>query len=196
MLTARALVVLVLLSCSAPQLLPAQRSERSIYLHGGIGAAFTRVDCDICTGDRKLGITFSLGAGSRLSQKLALGLEAGGWNKGETDVTNFLGTLLAVAYWYPASNRTPYFLKAGIGAASYKVDDRVAEGEEDADPIRSKMFAAQLGIGYRFRVPGDFSLNPYVTLLGTMKADLEQGNTRITSASLTLIQLGLNVGWR
>jgi opacity protein-like surface antigen len=196
MLIARPLVVLMLLSGSVPQVLSAQRPERTIYVSGGIGAAWTRLHCDICQGDRKLGFSVLLGAGVRVSPKLALGLEAGGWKKNETDVTNLVGTLLAVAHWYPAPHNARYFLKGGIGAASYKVDDRVEEGEDDADPIRSRMFAAQLGIGYQLRISSDLSVSPYLTLLGSLKADLEQGNNRIASASMTLIQLGLTIGWR
>jgi hypothetical protein len=70
------------------------------------------------------------------------------------------------------------------------------EDEEEAEPIGSKMFAAELGIGYQLRLSGAISINPQLTLLGSLNGDLERGNTRITSASVTMIQLGVTVGWR
>ena len=130
------------------------------------------------------------------SEKLALGVEAGGWKKNEEDVSSVLGTLHAVAYWYPTPNKRRYFLKGGIGAVAYKADDRVEEGEDDADPFRSDTFGAQLGIGYQFRISQSISFNPYLTMMGSLKADLKQGNTRAPSASLTWIQLWVAIGWR
>lgn len=196
MRVASLLFLIALLAGSVHQRLSAQQLEQSIYVTGGIGAGSTSLHCDICASERKLGLSIALGAGARIGDRLALGLEVGGWRKSEEEVTRPMRTYLAVARWYPAPSKARYFLKTAVGMASYQVDDRVVEDEEEAEPIGSKMFAAELGIGYQLRLSGAISINPQLTLLGSLNGDLERGNTRITSASVTMIQLGVTVGWR
>jgi hypothetical protein len=171
----------------------AQQHAAGIWITGGVGAGLTRIHCEICQGDRKVGPSIQLGIGLRLSPKLALGGEAMGWRKKEEDITSSTRTLLAVVYWYPAPDRVRYFLKGGIGAVAYKA---TANEDDEAEPFRSNTFGVQLGVGYQLRLSRDFSVSPYLSFTGSLSSDLEQGDDRVPDVSHTWIQLGIMIGWR
>jgi hypothetical protein len=154
------------------------------------------VHCGICEGGREFGPAAYLSAGGSFGKHLAIGAEVGGWRKKEESITRQFVTVSAVVYWYPAPESKRYFLKGGLGTVTYKADDIPSEDEEDAEPFKSNAFGAQIGVGYKFYITRAVTLSPYLTFIGSFKADLKRGNTTTTSVNLTLVQLGLAVGWR
>ncbi len=201
MRVSRAIPVLLMLLPAATQTLTAQQSERTsgLWIAGGIGGGWTRVHCDICNSDLLFGLSANLGIGSRLGSSLALGLEGSGWRKrveSENVVTKRRQTALqGVVYWYPARNGPRYFFKGGVGIVSFRIDDDPGPGEEDEDPITSNSLGGQVGVGYEIPISNNLAVVPYLNFVGSLGADLKQGNTELTSASVIAIQFGLGLAW-
>ncbi len=187
-------VLALMLIAGLGQLNAQQTQDRGIWAVAGFGAGWSRVNCEICEGGHEFGPAGYLGAGAFFGQHLAIGAEVGGWRKKEEAITRQSLSISAVVLWYPAPESKRYFLKGGLGAVSYKVDD-VPDDEEDEEPFKSNAVGAQIGAGYKFYITRAVTLSPYLTFTGSFKADLKRGNTTVTSVSLTLIQFGIALGW-
>jgi hypothetical protein len=61
----------------------------------------------------------------------------------------------AVVYWYPTP-RYPYYLKAGLGLVTYRIDD-------GTDRLTSSALGPKIGIGYALHVAGTFRRSPIST---------------------------------
>jgi hypothetical protein len=196
-----ATVVLLAVLAGSVQPLTAQESLRSkgLWIAGGLGGGWTRVHCDICSSDLLLGLSATLGVGSRLSSSLTLGLEGSGWRKrvesSAATTKRRLAALQGVVYWYPARNGPRYFFKGALGIVTYRVDDDPGPDEEDEEPITSNSIGGQVGVGYEIPISNNLSFVPYVNFLGSLGADLTRGSTELTTASVTAIQFGLGLTW-
>ena len=89
--------------------------------------------------------------------------------RSENGTDQQIGSLAAVAQWYPAV-QMGWYMKGGLGLSSYSAKDAT-------DEISSTSGVISLGGGYDFRVKKNFSLTPYVNYLKAMDADMKTNGT-------------------
>jgi hypothetical protein len=168
-----------------------------VWFGAAAGIGTTRAACPICSSGLDLAPAAQLRVGGTWSESIRFGLEASGWtnNDAEQGVRDIFVTVGAVLYWYPLPRR-PYYFKAGLGPAFYRVQDSDVDpmGEPDP-PIRSTAVAGHFGIGYDVGLAG-LLFSPFFTFTGTLYGSLSQDDTRITDASVTFMQLGIGVAVR
>jgi hypothetical protein len=164
---------------------------RGPWLGAGIGTASAAVNCDICTGDRNGGLSGYLAGGFTFSRNLRAGAELSGWRDETAGVTQRLMLYGASLYWVPSPTAS-WHLKGGIGLLTY----RASTDDEDEDPLEAGTGALQLGVGYDFRAGSRLWLTPFANLIVSTSGDLTSGNTIVTDASFSMMQIGAGVTWR
>jgi hypothetical protein len=169
----------------------AQESSRRGGFWWGLGVSYgwVHVACDICDSDRGTALSLSLAAGGTVSRSVVLGGEVSGWMTGEEEVDELLGSLSAVALWYPAQNGSLY-LKGGLGYVGYRIDD----GE---NRLTSSGFGPLIGGGYEFYLTRHTSIQPYLNAIVTIPTGnlAFNGDRQAEGVSLSLVQFGLSVTW-
>jgi Outer membrane protein beta-barrel domain len=174
---------------------PARAQEptlRGPWLGAGIGTASAAVNCDICTDDRNGGLSGYLAGGFRFSPTLRAGAELTGWQDNTDNIRQRLLMYGASLYWTPQPGGS-WFLKGGMGMMTYNAQD--VEDDED-DPLGATTGALQLGAGYDFRAGSKLYFTPFVNLMVTTSGNLTSGNTIVTDASFSLMQIGAGLTWR
>jgi Outer membrane protein beta-barrel domain len=174
---------------------PARAQEptlRGPWLGAGIGTASAAVNCDICTGDRNGGLSGHLSGGFTLSESLRAGAELAGWLDNTDEVRQRLMLYGASLYWTPTPNAS-WYLKGGIGMLNYNAD--TTDDDED-DALGASTGALQLGVGYDFRAGSKLWLSPYANLIVSTSGNMTSGNTIVTDASFSLMQIGAGITWR
>jgi hypothetical protein len=174
---------------------PARAQEptlRGPWLGAGIGTASAAVNCDICTGDRNGGLSGYLTGGFTFSRSLRAGAEVAGWLDDTDQVRQRLVLYGASLYWTPAPTAS-WYLKGGIGMLSYNAD--TTDDDED-DALGASNAALQLGVGYDFRAGSKLWLSPYANLIVSTSGNMTSGNTIVTDASFSLMQIGAGITWR
>ncbi len=172
------------------QPLQAQPQARTGFWWGfGLGHGWVRVSCDICEGSRGTGWSGTGRLGGTVSRWVRLGAELNGWTRSEAGVDEFLGSVSAVAYWYPSSDG-PWFVHGGLGYVTYRIED-------SENTLTSSGLGPHFGAGREFRVTSSISAAPYVNaLLTPARGTLDfNGNQQAEGVSLWLIQLGLGFTW-
>lgn len=164
---------------------------RGPWLGAGIGTASASVNCDICSGDRNGGLSGFLSGGFTFSRNLRAGAELAGWRDETAGVTQRLILYGASLYWVPTPAGS-WYLKGGVGLLSY----RASTGDEDDDPLEASNGAVQLGAGYDFRAGSRVWLTPFANLIVSTSGDMTSGNSIVTDASFSLMQIGAAVTWR
>lgn len=142
----------------------------------GLGLGYGSLGCEDC--DRLSGLSGYVKLGGTLSQKVLLGVEANGWTRKESGATLSYSNLSAVVYFYPSSTGG-FHLKGGLGAS--RVDLDLGIGGRDKDTGGGIL----LGVGYDARVGRNFSLTPYLNLVGSNFDD----------SKVNLVQFGVGVTW-
>ena len=165
---------------------------RGPWLGAGIGTASASVNCDICTGDRNGGLSGHLSGGFTFGRNLRAGAELAGWLDDTDEVRQRLVLYGASLYWTPAQHAS-WYLKGGIGLLSYNAN--TTDDEED-DALGASTGALQLGVGYDFRAGSRLWLTPYANLIVSTSGNLTSGNTIVTDASFSLMQIGAGITWR
>lgn len=165
---------------------------RGPWLGAGIGTASAAVNCDICTGDRNGGLSGYLTGGFTLSRNLRAGAELSGWVDNTNDVRQRLMLYGASLYWTPAPAAS-WYLKGGIGMLNYNAD---TTNDDQDDPLGASTAALQLGAGYDFRAGSKLWLTPFANLIVSTSDNLTSGNSIVTDASFSLMQIGAGVTWR
>jgi hypothetical protein len=151
----------------------------------GLGAGFDRVFCEICDGSVQAGWSGYLRLGGTVSPRLLLGGELTGWLRGREGVTQSMGAVSFVAYWYPAD--TNLYLKGGGGVIGF----RSADGE---DAVTSTTFGPTLGIGYEQLVSPKVSVVPFFNVLVAPSGALRfNGDEVINGVGFVLWQGGVGV---
>ncbi len=177
--------------------LQAQRptSHPGLWLGGGVGLGWARVSCRICGANRGHSLSAAAQVGGRLSNSVLIGGEIEGWfRNSNSDQDRPADELLlaygAVVYWYPSA-RYPYYLKAGLGLVTYRIDD-------GTDRLTSSALGPRLGIGYELHVAGHLSAVPYLNLLvGSTGAEVKfNGSPLLNQASIGLLQFGIGIAHR
>lgn len=164
---------------------------RGPWLGAGIGTASAAVNCDICSGDRNGGLSGFLSGGFTFSQNLRAGAELAGWRDETAGVTQRLLFYGASLYWVPTPAGS-WYLKGGAGFLSY----RASTDDEDEDPLTASNGALQLGAGYDFRAGSRVWLSPFANLIVSTSGDMTSGNSIVTDASFSLMQIGAALTWR
>ncbi len=174
---------------------PARAQEptlRGPWLGAGLGTASAAVNCDICTGDRNGGLSGYLSGGFTFTQNLRAGAELSGWIDNTENVRQRLMLYGASLYWNPTPTAS-WYLKGGIGLLNYNAD--TTDDDED-DALGASNGALQLGAGYEFRAGSKLWLTPYANLIVSTSGNLTSGNSIVTDASFSLMQIGAGLTWR
>jgi Outer membrane protein beta-barrel domain len=174
---------------------PARAQESTLrgpWLGAGIGTASAAVNCDICNGDRNGGLSGYLAGGFTLSQTLRAGAELAGWLDNTDNVRQRLMLYGASLYWTPSPTAS-WYLKGGIGMLNYNAD---ATDDDEDDELGASTGALQLGVGYDFRAGSKLWITPYANLIVSTSGNMTSGNSIVTDASFSLMQIGAGITWR
>ncbi len=174
---------------------PARAQEptlRGPWLGAGLGTASAAVNCDICTGDRNGGLSGYLSGGFTFTRNLRAGAEISGWLDNTENVRQRLMLYGASLYWNPTPTAS-WYLKGGIGLLNYNAD--TTDDDED-DALGASNGALQLGAGYEFRAGSKLWLTPYANLIVSTSGNMTSGNSIVTDASFSLMQIGAGLTWR
>jgi len=147
-----AAAVLALLALT-PEAASAQagHARQGFWFNGGLG--YGSLGCQDCSG-REGALSGGLALGGTLSQKLLLGVGTNGWTKSENGATLTVGTLTALARFYPSATGG-FFLLGGLGIGSIHAE--IADFGSDTETG----VGALVGLGYDIRVGPNVSLTPY-----------------------------------
>jgi hypothetical protein len=176
--------------------LTGQRAARpGMWLGGGLGLGWARVNCRFCDANRGQSLSGYAQVGARISDRVLLGGEIAGWLRNadpsqSRNADELMAAFSVVTYWYPSA-RKPYYLKAGLGMITYRIDD-------GTDRLTSSALGPQIGAGWDLPVGARFSFIPYVNLLfASTGAQLKfNGAPFLDGASLELFQIGLGLARR
>jgi hypothetical protein len=182
---------LILPATATPAHAQAPVTARGAWLGGGIGTASARVNCDICASDRNGGLSGYLAGGLRIGPGLHAGAELSGWFDKTENVSQRLILYGASLWWYPRPGGR-WFLKGGAGVLQYHAGTDAANDE----PLTASAAALQMGTGYDLRASRKLWISPFANLLVSTSGNLTSGNTVVTGASFSLLQLGAGVTWR
>jgi hypothetical protein len=192
-MSARLLMACALLALGAAAPAGAQEATtlHGPWVGGGIGTASASVNCDICIGDRNGGLSGYLAGGLRLTPALHVGAELNGWFDQTDGVNQRLLLYGASLWWHPQPGKN-WFLKGGVGLMNY----HAGTGQENDDPLVASAGALQLGAGYDLRAGRKLWFSPFANMLVTSSGNLTSGNTIVTGASFSMLQLGAGLTWR
>jgi hypothetical protein len=157
----------------------------------GLGTGSARVNCDACTGDRNGGLSGYLSGGLSVAPGVRAGAELAGWFDTTDDVSQRMSLYGASLWWNPSSTAS-WYLKGGIGLMRY----RAATGDEDEDPLSGSAAALQVGGGYDIRASRKLWFTPFANMIVSSRGNLTSGNTIVTEASYSMLQLGAGLTWR
>jgi hypothetical protein len=165
---------------------------RGPWLGAGIGTASASINCELCVDDRNGGLSGYLSGGFSFSPTVRAGAELMGWFDTTDDIRQRFVLYGASVYWNPAPT-SAWYLKGGLGMLNYRADDAA---DEDDDPLGASAAALQIGGGYELRAGQRIRLVPFANLVVTTSGNLTSGNSIVTDASFSLLQLGVGVNWR
>lgn len=174
---------------------PARAQEPSLrgtWLGGGLGTASAQVNCEFCASDRNGGLSGYLAGGISLRPGVRAGLEIGGWFDTTDDIRQRLLLYGASVYWSPRP-RGAWFFKGGVGLLRYHADD---VNDPDDNPLKAGTAALQVGAGYDLRAGSKLWLAPFANLIVSTSGNLTSGNSVVTDASFSMLQIGAGVTWR
>lgn len=166
---------------------PPVAANDGLWFGANVGQGFARVDCDICRGGRKPAFTGSLRMGARVHRRVLVGAEVTGWMRGDNQLDERIWALSGIAHYY-LRGRPNLFLKAGLAAMSYRIEDA-------QDVLSASSLGIQAGAGYDLKVGSRIFLTPSLMLSrGIVGGRLKFNGAEIPDrASLTLVQLGVGV---
>ena len=166
-------------------------SVHGAWLGGGLGTASARVNCDACTPDRNGGLSGYLTGGLAVSRGLRAGAELAGWFDTTDDVSQRL-SLYGASLWWNPNPAASWYLKGGVGLLNY----RASTDNLNDDPLTGSAAALQVGGGYDIRASGKLWFSPFANLIVSSSGNLTSGNTIVTDASYSMLQLGAGLTWR
>jgi hypothetical protein len=145
------------------------------------------VSCDGCIDTGRLeSASGFLKLGTAVSQNLLLGVEANGWRKRSSGVTENLGNVSAVAYLYPWA-RGGLFVKGGGGLSTY-----IASGP--GPDLTGTGWGLIAGVGYDLRVARNISLTPVANIYYGHLGSLVLGGNPVESGwQQNIVDVGLGI---
>ena len=187
----RLLQVAALVLALVPSVLFAQKSHtrERLAISAGLGTGTIGASCDFCGDtDRESGTTGYLRIGGYAGPKLLIGGEANGFKNTVDGIDQTSAYYMAVAQWYPNA-ATGWFLKGGLGLATYRISD-------EPDEITSNALGMTLGMGYDIRLASAISLTPYLDYLVSTKGELKLNDISSgLNLSTNVFHLGLGLTW-
>ncbi|MGH7527609.1 MAG: outer membrane beta-barrel protein [Gemmatimonadales bacterium] len=168
-----------------------QGTLRGPWLGGGLGTASARVNCEVCATDRNGGLSGYLAGGIALAPQVRAGAELGGWFDNTNDVSQRLMLFGASVFWNPLPGNG-WYLKGGLGLLRY----HAATNDPDDDPLDASTAALQVGGGYDLKAGSKLWFSPFANLIVSTSGNLTSGNTVLTDASFSMLQLGAGLTWR
>ncbi len=127
------------------------QTREGFWFNGGLG--YGSLGCQDC-GSREGSLSGGLAIGGTLSKKLLLGVGTNGWTKSENGAQLTVGTLTALARFYPSATGG-FFLLGGLGVGTIHAS---ATGFQSATETG---VGALIGLGYDIRVGNNVSLTPF-----------------------------------
>ncbi len=73
---------------------------------------------------------------------------------------------------------------------------RATTDNPDDDPLTGSVAALQFGGGYDLRAARKLWFSPFANLIVSSSGNLTSGNTVVTGASYSMLQLGAGLTWR
>jgi hypothetical protein len=187
------LTALLLAALAVPRAAAAQNPRlHGPWLGAGLGVGSAKVNCDLCVNDRNGGLSGFLGGGVALGPSVRAGLELSGW-RDETDGVRQTLMLYGGSLYWTLVPGSAWYLKGGLGLLHYHAD--TVDDPED-DPLDASTAALQLGAGYELRTGGRVRVTPFANLIVSTSGNLTSGNSVVTDASFSNLQLGVGVTWR
>lgn len=188
-----ALVVLATTPLAAQRAAPSGNS--GVWIGGGAGLGWARVDCRICGANRGHSLSAYGHVGFALSSRIILGGELEAWRQNARPDQNRPASELMIAYsgvmfWYPSA-RYPYYLKSGFGLVTYRIHDTT-------DRLTSAALGPQIGAGWEFPIASHIAVVPYANFLfASTGAQVKfNGQQVLDHASLELFQFGVGLSRR
>jgi hypothetical protein len=188
------LTVLPAADAVAQVTIPAPR-HNGFWVGGGLGYAATKLSCGLCgeEGSRIGGLSGYLRVGYTLTPSFLLGAEIDAWggsaepeDPANETVGRFMGSIMAVGYWYP-STRMGLYLKAGAGMVSYRAD---------GDFLTVRAFGGTLGAGFEVPVANNISVVPFLNYVDSADGELKlNGDPIDQTGSVSMWQLGVGATW-
>lgn len=126
--------------------------------------------------------------GASVRPNLVIAGELNGWSKSQSGTTFTIGTVNAIAQYYPVMNNGLYVL-GGMGYGTMQAKADVA-GTTTTDNANG--FGYQVGAGYDWRLTPSFSLTPYAGYFATSGGKFSDG----TKMNGNVFQFGLGFTWR
>jgi hypothetical protein len=125
--------------------------------------------------------------GGTLNRHVLLGGEINAWSRADSGVTETVGDMAAVLYWYPSATGTLY-LKGGVGVAIYTANT--------SPKLESAGLGVNVGVGVDLYLGRKFSLTPYASFLTALSGNLKVGGTDTgIGVKPNLFQVGVAVVW-
>lgn len=159
----------------------------------GIGGGSAGFSYEGTSSEQRLnGPSGYLRLGGAITPSLVIAGESHGWTRSQGGLTSSVGYLMAVAQWYPQA-AGGFHLLGGVGLGVITEKDTDALNPYELESVGA---ALQFGLGYDLRMSRNFSLTPYVNLLG-----MGGGEPKIDGAgiggtmSATVVQVGLGFSW-
>jgi hypothetical protein len=167
---------------------PKTREGFNISFGGGGGSA--GVGCSGCGKTRQSGAIFYLNLGGTVNQRLTLGGELNGIGYHTTGEDVTIGSLMAVAHFYPEATGG-FFLTGGGGATSMVITNNL-----DRTEVSSRGVGLEGGLGYDVRLGRNFSLTPYASYVKGFGGRISyNGVSTSARADPDYLQVGLGFTW-
>ena len=180
-------IALVLAFAGAAPL--AAQAHDGFTISFGLGGGSAGVSCGSnCTSNRETSPAGYLRIGAAVRPNLVIAGEMNGWSKSENGGTFTIGTVNAVAQYYPVANNGLYLL-GGMGYGTMQAKYDFGGGVTASDNANG--FGYQVGAGYDWRLMPSFSLTPYVGYFATAGGKFSDG----TKADGNVFQFGLGFTW-
>jgi hypothetical protein len=169
---------------------PAMRQGFTISL--GLGGGSAAFGYEGNSSDRFGGPSGYLRIGGAVTPSLVIAGETHGWTRTAGTLTSQVGYLMAVAQWYPQATGGFHLLGGlGLGMLLETEEDPTLEYE-----LESFGGALQFGVGYDVRMTRNFSLTPYLNILGMAGGESKFNGAALGSSfSANVVQLGLGFTW-
>jgi len=170
----------------------AQKKATGPYREGfwialGLGWGSATLSCDGCATTRYGSSAVTIRLGGTLNRHLLLGGELNAWSRNKSGVTETVGDMTAVAYFYPSASGT-FFIKGGVGVAVYDANT--------SPKLQSGGLGVNVGVGIDLYLGRTFSLTPYASFLSAVSGNMKVGGTDTgVAAKPNLFQAGVAVSW-
>ena len=169
--------------------------HHGFWVGGGLGYGATKISGDLfgAEGSRIGGLSGYLRVGYTLTPSFLLGAEIDAWggsaepeDPDNDTVGRFMGSVMAVGYWYPSA-RMGLYLKAGVGMMSYRAD---------GDFLTVRSLGGTVGAGFEVPIASNISLVPFVNYLDSASGELKLDGEPIgQDGSVSMWQLGVGATW-